>query len=204
MKLNDHPAVKKLIIWKQDFNLVFSYNLFMKLLVDTVNEDFYMALIKDEKTLFYTHKKNYKKKSDIVPVVFKKLINSAKIVAKDIDEIYVVNGPGSFMGIRAGMTFCKTMALITGAKLFGTDNLSFISRKRDGEYFVDAKGGKSYRGLVSNNIVAIDLVDYKENSPIDYESIIMFPLSYTSIFQEIEDIPEYKCNYVKEPQIGGA
>lgn len=175
----------------------------MKLLIDTVNDDLYMSLIKNDKTISFGHLIAYKRKSDILPVVFKKLIEEVGITAKDINEIYVVNGPGSFMGIRAGMTFAKTMALVTGAKLFGIDNLTFISGGKDGKYFVDAKGNMSYVGVVSNGHTSISIEEFEENSTIDYEDITKNPSKYLSLFKQIENIVEYKANYIKDPQIGG-
>ena len=176
----------------------------MKLLVDTVNNDLYVAIIENNKTIAYEHLKDLKRKSDALPEIFDELTKALKIKARDLKEIYVVNGPGSFMGIRAGMTFCKTMALVTGAKLFGIDNLTFISAGIDGEYFVDAKGNSSYKGTISKGKTIIELTDYQEDSSIDYDLLINDPEQYLKLFKLIDDIPNYECLYIKEPQVGGA
>lgn len=175
----------------------------MKLIIDTVNDDFYMAIINENNTESFEYLKNYKRKSDILPVIFKKLIDEVGISAKDINSIYVVNGPGSFMGIRAGMTFAKTMALVTGAKLFGIDNLTFISKGKDGTYYVDAKGSKSYMGKMKNGIMTTSFSDFKKNTLINYDSLINNPKKYLMIFKEVSDILNYEANYIKEPQVGG-
>ena len=38
------------------------------------------------------------------------MFEKAKLQAKDIDKIIVVNGPGSFTGIRIGLTIAKVYA----------------------------------------------------------------------------------------------
>ncbi|NQZ65622.1 MAG: hypothetical protein HRT99_00190 [Mycoplasmatales bacterium] len=174
----------------------------MKLLLDMVNKDFFMSIINNDKTIVFEHLENYLKKSDLIPSVFQKLISKAKIETKDIKSIYVVNGPGSFMGIRAGMVFGKTIALLTGAEFFSINNLVYISLGLDGTYYTDAKGKKSYRAIIKNKKFKIDIVDYENDSIIDYEEIINNPKKVLNLFSKIEDIVNFKSEYFKEPQIG--
>ena len=45
--------------------------------------------------------------SKIVPIIDETL-KKCRLKLKNIDKIYVVNGPGSFTGIRVGVTIAKT------------------------------------------------------------------------------------------------
>src|SRR5689334_13247826 len=36
---------------------------------------------------------------------------------RDLEQLYVSIGPGSFTGLRIGVTLCKTIAFATGAKI---------------------------------------------------------------------------------------
>src|SRR5438045_5972013 len=36
---------------------------------------------------------------------------------RDLEHLYVSAGPGSFTGLRIGITLCKTIAFATGAKI---------------------------------------------------------------------------------------
>ncbi len=47
---------------------------------------------------------------------------------KDINIIGVNIGPGSFTGIRAGVTVARVMAQETGAKVFGVSSLEILAR----------------------------------------------------------------------------
>ena len=42
--------------------------------------------------------------------VIQECINGAEILPEDIEKIYVVTGPGSFTGVRIGVTIAKTFA----------------------------------------------------------------------------------------------
>lgn len=175
----------------------------MKLFINSVNEDLFLSIIKDNETLSYVHLVKYQKKSQILPKVYKDLIKKANILTNDIKKIYLVNGPGSFMGIRAGSVFAKTLCLILKIDLFAIDNLTFISKGIDGNYYVDAKSKKSFVGNVKNGKTTISFSNFKKNSLIDYQTLINNPKVYLKLFKKVKNILDFKENYCKEPQIGG-
>lgn len=45
-----------------------------------------------------------------------------------IDEVYVSSGPGSFTGLRVGITFSRTLAMATGAKVVAAPTLEVIAQ----------------------------------------------------------------------------
>lgn len=46
----------------------------------------------------------------------------------DIDEVYVSAGPGSFTGLRIGVTLAKTLAFATGAKLVAVPTVQVLAQ----------------------------------------------------------------------------
>jgi tRNA threonylcarbamoyladenosine biosynthesis protein TsaB len=54
--------------------------------------------------------------SQIVPIV-DRLCRARGWTPRDLDELYVSAGPGSFTGLRIGVTLAKTLALSTGVRL---------------------------------------------------------------------------------------
>ena len=52
----------------------------------------------------------------IIPAI-DDLCRQAQVEAKDIQEVYVSAGPGSFTGLRIGITLAKTMAFATDARI---------------------------------------------------------------------------------------
>ena len=45
-----------------------------------------------------------------------------------VDEVYVSGGPGSFTGLRIGVTFARTLALACGAKIVRVPTLTVIAQ----------------------------------------------------------------------------
>src|SRR5688572_24400197 len=54
--------------------------------------------------------------AQIIPII-DQLTKAQGWSPRDVDELYVSVGPGSFTGLRIGVTLAKTMALATGVKL---------------------------------------------------------------------------------------
>jgi tRNA threonylcarbamoyl adenosine modification protein YeaZ len=73
-----------------------------------------------------------------------------------LDRIAATTGPGSFTGVRIAISAARGLALVTAAKLFGSDSLTVMAREAydlgvtAGEPFavaVDARRGMLYLGL---------------------------------------------------------
>jgi tRNA threonylcarbamoyladenosine biosynthesis protein TsaB len=71
----------------------------------------------------------------------------------ELDLIAATTGPGSFTGVRIAVAAARGLALVTKAKLFGTDSLTVMAKataEQAGEPFavaVDARRGMIYFGL---------------------------------------------------------
>ena len=70
---------------------------------------------------------------------------------KDIDKIFSVVGPGSFTGIRIGLTVCKTLAFALKKKIIPISSLEFMaSTSVNTKYiipFIDARHGMVFAGI---------------------------------------------------------
>ncbi len=64
---------------------------------------------------------------DMIPTL-KRILASAAIRADEVGAIAVGLGPGSYTGLRVGITAAKTLAYVTGAPLIGLDSLHVIAR----------------------------------------------------------------------------
>jgi len=74
-----------------------------------------VALINGDKTNFASD--GFKKASESLFVFIDELLAGAKLELKDLDNILVVTGPGSFTGIRIGLTFARTVGQTLNKKI---------------------------------------------------------------------------------------
>ena len=89
----------------------------ISLVIDTCNSNLLVALIKDNNILSIYNERIYENLSTKIFPVMQEVFIKAGLKPKDIDVIYVANGPGSFTGIRIGVTVAKTYAWALNKKI---------------------------------------------------------------------------------------
>lgn len=80
------------------------------LFIDTHDKDLIIALYKDGKVICEKKKESMRNHSDYTMPLIEEILIENNITVKELNEVLVVNGPGSFTGVRIGVTIAKTLA----------------------------------------------------------------------------------------------
>jgi len=107
----------------------------MKILyLDTSSSFLYAAILEDDKVLEQIKDQlGNNLSSHTLPRVEEMLkVNNVKV--DDIGKIICVNGPGSFTGIRIGLTIAKTMAWSKKIPIIAISSLEAMALSSDGDY----------------------------------------------------------------------
>lgn len=126
----------------------------MKVLsIDTSNYALGIALLDGDKVVgeYITNiKKNHSVR--VMPAI-QTLMKECDIKPVDLSKIVVAQGPGSYTGVRIGVTIAKTLAWTLNIPLTGVSSLA-VSAATAGRYFdgvisplFDARRGQIYTGL---------------------------------------------------------
>ncbi len=143
----------------------------MKVLYIDTSSSYLYAGISDNDVLLSSIKKNLgSDMSKYTIMEISNLFKNAKLEPSDIDKIMVVKGPGSYTGIRIGMTFAKIMAWSLKkdiVSITSLDAMSVLDSKKLIIPLIDARRGFVYAGIYENGIVIMEnqyikLVDLKE------------------------------------------
>ena len=161
------------------------------LFIDTSSFNVTVAIIEDNKIVanFYD-KVSDDMASKIFPIIddlFKKL----DFEIKDINKIYVVNGPGSFTGVRIGVTIAKVLASQLNIDIYPISSLELMASGTNSTCLalIDARRGYVYAGAYDadlNNILEDKYVLLDSINLSDYSDVV----SYDSTFNALNPNPD--------------
>ncbi len=127
----------------------------IELFIDTVSSRIIVAILKDGKIKSIHNEKNGHDLSTRILPIIDNVFNEAKVIPNEVDTIYVVNGPGSFTGIRIGVTIAKTYAWSMKKRIITLSELALMATTSvDTDLIIpliDARRNASYAGIYDKN-----------------------------------------------------
>lgn len=96
-----------------------------KLVINTANDNLIVVLQTKAKVFYKINQAKAHHNETMLPLI-DELLREAKTTINDIDEFGVVIGPGSFTGIRVGISTIKAFRDATKTKAKGINNLDFL------------------------------------------------------------------------------
>ena len=200
----------------------------ISLFIDTSLSSVSISVIKDDKILSLIEKDIPNMHSIYTTSYLKKALDDANINPLEVDNIYIVNGPGSFTGLRIGVTIAKTYGYLIDKDLTPVSTLKAIAISSDykgvimsiikankSNYYVGIYD-KNYQNVIeekfTNKSNLMDLVNKyhpyivtTEDINIDSIQINKINLNILKIinyYQDKEKVNYYALvpNYIKQPQ----
>ncbi|MDU5229973.1 MAG: tRNA (adenosine(37)-N6)-threonylcarbamoyltransferase complex dimerization subunit type 1 TsaB [Anaerococcus sp.] len=137
----------------------------------------------------------------LVPMI-ETLLNLLGMEIKDIDEFVIAEGPGSFTGLRIGMTIAKTLAQVNDKKLIPISTLLALANNSSSDNLkvpmLDARGNRVYGAVYDkdfNEIIKEDLYTIENFSEMvndldeEIELIGDISLKYEDLFEKAKVLP---------------
>lgn len=128
----------------------------MILVIDTSSSHVTVSIINNN-TIVHEFKKKIDNDiaSKIMSIINMELTES-NIDVKEIEKIFVVNGPGSFTGVRIGVTIAKTIAWALNIKVVPISSLELMATTQSTKKFIvpliDARRGNVYAGIYDTDL----------------------------------------------------
>ena len=151
------------------------------LFIDSATTNLVVAIINDGKiTYIYNSNDNHDMSSKMMPVLAEAFDKSC-LKPQDIDKIFVVTGPGSFTGIRVGLTVAKTMAYTLKIPIVPISSLEVMTSGICGTALINARRGYVFAGTYDNELNNI----YPDSYVLMNDDLIKPYISYDSFDFEV-------------------
>ena len=126
----------------------------ISLFLNTASNYLHIAIINNDDVIDEKYLKLDKLLSKKALINIKYLLEENNFTPNDITSIICVKGPGSFTGLRVGVTIAKTYAHFLNKKLYSVSNLDIIASSVKEEIIVpliDARRGYVYGKICDEN-----------------------------------------------------
>ena len=127
----------------------------ISLFLDTSYHNTVISIFKGKRELYCYEEENKQDLSEKLLPRLKEMMDSLHLYVTDIEKIYVVNGPGSFTGIRIGLTVAKTIAWSLNIPIVPISELEFLATTKATKYIaplIDARRDAIYAGLYTSSL----------------------------------------------------
>ena len=148
-----------------------------QLLLDSSNIYLTVALAKDGKLVDSIFYNAWQRQSELMVTEIDNILKRNQVDKKDLDSIVVGIGPGSYTGVRIGVTIAKTIAYALKIKVYAKSSLSLLVNEDNPTICLfNARSGRSYFAVYQNDKVVEkdtvltneEVLDYIEKHP-DYK-----------------------------------
>lgn len=171
----------------------------MKILfLDTSSTIITVALLENLNIVKLIQEENDHQLSSRIFPIIDDAFNSVNWNINDIERIFVVNGPGSFTGIRIGVTIAKVLAWANNIPISTISELELLATTKHNQKFIisciDARREAVFAGVYDNmgNVLGDQYITISKLNDIIEEKEDIVAVSYDDL--------ELKCDVIK-PEI---
>ncbi len=116
-----------------------------QLLLDSSNMYLSVGLAKDGKVVDSIFYNAWQRQSELMVTEVDNILKRNKVDKKELDSIVVGIGPGSYTGVRIGVTIAKTIAYALKIKVYAKSSLSLLAiDDKPTICLFNARSGRSY------------------------------------------------------------
>lgn len=173
------------------------------LYIDTSSSYLYTAIVENGKLLSEIKEEFGQSLSEVALPKIASMFEKTNLEAKDIDKIIVVDGPGSFTGIRIGITIAKVYAWSLDIPITTITSLEAMALS-SGEETVHVPMINARRGYVYTAIYDKDYNELLKPQHMKLEDLLKelekineYEFISNDKFEGIENIKEYNPNLEK-------
>ena len=189
--------------------------------VSTIDKNINIFIQEDYKIIDFIKSDKINSQAELLVYLVEELLKKNNLSYEDIDCYSVINGPGSFIGIKVAISFIKAIKSVYKNKKFivnsifdilsFNENYDYILLKADlKNYYIKDKNNnidiiKSFENIEDDSILItnIDNIDIKKNIVLKNKDISISNISILNYFKCRNNLfsDNIEALYIREPQI---
>lgn len=184
------------------------------LLIDTATKYIYLSLVIDQVEKQFVYQEGINNHSVTIIPMLSDILEKENITLQDLDEVIIGVGPGSYTGVRIGVTVAKMIGYLNHIKVSTISSLAIIASASTKEYilpYIDARRGNAFMALfqIQDGVLQrleedcldnIQTYQNKHNIEVDFIAEGKPEISLllgSSLLTEVVNIHELKPNYLQ-------
>ena len=147
----------------------------ISIVVDTSTPTLLFSIVENNEIKYLYNSKTDGDLSSNFMVIVSNAFNETNIKPNDVNKIFISTGPGSFTGIRIGMTFAKVFAYSLKKDLIPFSTLELFASSSSSKNIIsviDARRDYVYRGIYDDSLNCLkdEIKSFKNYSVYSYDS----------------------------------
>lgn len=173
------------------------------LYIDTSSSYLYSAIVEDNTLLAEVQEEFGQSLSEVTLPKISSMFEKAGLKPTDIDKIIVVNGPGSFTGIRIGITIAKVYAWTLKLPITTIYSLEAMSLSTDDKKIhvplINARRGYVYTAIYDENEKCLLKPQHMKLEDLckELEKMDNYEFISNDEFDDLKEVIPYKPNMLK-------
>lgn len=172
------------------------------LYIDTSSSYLYTAIVEDNKLISSISEEYGQNLSEVALPKIASMFESNNLNPKDIQKIIVVNGPGSFTGIRIGITIAKIYAWSLNIEITTITSLEAMAVSSNKNLIhiplLNARRGYVYSAIYDKDITILKPQHIKLEELMNYvNKIDNYEFISNDKFENISSVSAYSPDYIK-------
>lgn len=167
------------------------------LAIDTSFHYLTLVLYKNEDILASIQKEAFKQQSESILVEIQNLFKQANLKPSDLNQIVLTDGPGSYTGLRIGMTVAKVLGALAGIQIYTLSSLHVLAGlEKDVHIVLDAKAKRAYYAHFHEGVRLINerIILLEDLADIDVSTLKVFGDGHLILKQTY--YPNYTKNFM--------
>lgn len=122
------------------------------LLLDSSNVELIVGVAKDDILLDEIRYNAWQKQSEFMVNEIDKILKRNEINPKEINEVIVSIGPGSYTGLRIALTIAKIYGVALNVDIYALSSLQILQKRDETSIcLMNARSNRSYIGIYNND-----------------------------------------------------